>query len=42
VTPDGRLVIVYPADPVQSDKAIEIRVALQDGGTFLLERPAQA
>ncbi|MEK6976135.1 MAG: sialidase family protein [Candidatus Thermoplasmatota archaeon] len=39
VTPDGRLVVVYPADPVQSNKAIEIRVAVQDGGSFLLQRP---
>lgn len=42
VTPDGRLVVVYPADPYQSNKQIEIRVAVQDGGSFLLERPAQA
>jgi hypothetical protein len=38
VMPDGRLVVVYPADPIQSNKAIEIRVAIQTGGTLLLQR----
>lgn len=51
LTPDGRLVVVYPSDTLTqagpSDtggdgKDIQIRVAVQDGGTFLLERPAQA
>ncbi|MEA3190337.1 MAG: hypothetical protein QOD77_919 [Thermoplasmata archaeon] len=39
-TPDGRLFIAYPADPLQGGKYIEIRAALQSGGTPLLERPA--
>lgn len=39
VTPDGRLVVVYPADSVVAGKDIEIRVAVQDGGSFLLQRP---
>lgn len=42
VTPDGRLVMVYPADSVLVGKEIEIRVAVQDGGSFLLVRPTQA
>lgn len=41
VTPDGRLVITYPADPAQDGKYIDIRVALQNGGTRLFE-PAGA
>jgi hypothetical protein len=41
VLPDGRLVVAYPADPLQGGKFIEIRVAIQDGGTPLLLRPAQ-
>lgn len=40
VTIDGRLVVVYPADSVFAGKDIEIRVAVQDGGSFLLQRPA--
>lgn len=36
VTPDGRLVVAYPADPLTGGKAIEIRVAIQDGGSPLL------
>lgn len=39
VTPDGRLVLAYPADPAADGKYIEIRVAIQDGGGRLLERP---
>lgn len=38
--PDGRLAIAYPADPVAGGKTVEIRFALQDGGTPLLARPA--
>jgi hypothetical protein len=41
VLPDGRLVVAYPADPLEGGKFIEIRVAIQDGGTPLLLRPAQ-
>ncbi|MBI2078440.1 MAG: exo-alpha-sialidase [Euryarchaeota archaeon] len=37
--PDGRLAVTYPADPVEGAKAIEIRFAIQDGGTPLLVRP---
>jgi hypothetical protein len=40
VTADGRIVVSYPADPVQAGKYIDIRVAIQDGGTRLFERPA--
>ncbi len=40
VTVDGRLVVVYPADSAVSGKDIEIRVAVQDGGSFLLQRSA--
>lgn len=40
VTPDGRLFVAYPADPLQGGKYIEIRVAIQDGGGRLLDRPA--
>ena len=35
LTPDGRLVVTYPADPVQGGKYIEIRVAVQNGGSLL-------
>jgi hypothetical protein len=38
VTADGRLVVAYPADPAQDGKYIDIRVALQSGGTPLFER----
>lgn len=38
VTVDGRLVVSYPADPAQDGKYIDIRVAIQDGGTRLFER----
>lgn len=37
--PDGRLVVVYPADPLSGGKRVEIRVAVQDGGTPLLVAP---
>ncbi|HUR25133.1 MAG TPA: hypothetical protein VM327_03850, partial [Candidatus Thermoplasmatota archaeon] len=40
VMPDGRIIVAYPSDPLQGGKTIDIRVAIQDGGTFLLERPA--
>ena len=40
VTADGRLVVAYPADPAQDGKYIDIRVAIQDGGTRLFERSA--
>ena len=40
VTADGRIVVSYPADPVQAGKYIDIRVAIQDGGSRLFERPA--
>ncbi|HUR25164.1 MAG TPA: sialidase family protein [Candidatus Thermoplasmatota archaeon] len=40
VTPDGRIIVAYPSDPLQGGKTIDIRVAIQDGGTFLLQRPA--
>jgi hypothetical protein len=39
VLPDGRLVVVYPANPASGARFLEIRVALQDGGTPLLVRP---
>jgi hypothetical protein len=32
---DGNLVVVYPADPLTGGKEIEIRVAIQNGGTPL-------
>ncbi|MFA5944142.1 MAG: sialidase family protein [Candidatus Thermoplasmatota archaeon] len=38
VLPDGRLVIAYPANPASGARFVEIRFAIQDGGTFLLER----
>jgi hypothetical protein len=38
--PDGRLAVVYPADPPQGGKHIDIRFALQSGGTPLLARGA--
>lgn len=37
--PDGRLAIAYPADPPEGGKYIEVRFALQDGGTPLLAAP---
>ncbi|MGB0652927.1 MAG: hypothetical protein ACPGQL_06975 [Thermoplasmatota archaeon] len=40
--PDGRLAVTYPADPLTGGKFIEVRVAIQDGGTPLLERPGAA
>ncbi len=40
VTPDGRLIVAYPHD-LNPTKMIEIRVAIQDGGSPLLI-PAQA
>lgn len=39
VTPDGRLVITYPADPYEGGKYIDIRTAIQSGGPLLFERP---
>jgi hypothetical protein len=46
VLADGRLAIVYPADSATNARALEIRVAVQDGGSLLFERasptPAQA
>jgi hypothetical protein len=36
------LFVAYPADPAQDGKYIDIRVALQSGGTPLFERPAEA
>lgn len=39
LTPDGRLVVTYPADPLTGGKYIEVRTAIQSGGTVLLERP---
>ncbi|HWG91216.1 MAG TPA: sialidase family protein [Candidatus Thermoplasmatota archaeon] len=38
--PDGRLVLTYPADPPQGGKRIEIRTAIQNAGSLLLEPPA--
>lgn len=44
--PDGRVVVVYPANPSDMPEPVEnaytpdIRVAIQNGGTPLLERPA--
>jgi hypothetical protein len=35
LTPDGRLFVAYPADPLTGGKYIEIRVAIQDGGAPL-------
>lgn len=41
VMPDGQLVIAYPADPLTGGKAIEVRVAVQSGGSPLfLPRPS--
>jgi hypothetical protein len=40
--PDGRLAVIYPANPLANLFGIDIRVAVQDGGTPLLERPASA
>ncbi|HUR64038.1 MAG TPA: sialidase family protein [Candidatus Thermoplasmatota archaeon] len=39
VLPDGRLVVVYPANPASGARFLEIRVALQDGGSPLLRKP---
>ncbi|MEA3137664.1 MAG: hypothetical protein QOC71_1945 [Thermoplasmata archaeon] len=39
VLPDGRLVVAYPANPASGARSLEIRFAIQDGGTLLLERP---
>lgn len=36
--PDGRLVVAYPANPASQARVLEIRFAVQDGGTPLLER----
>lgn len=38
VTPEGHLIIAYSADPATGGKAIEVRVAIQEGGTPLLAR----
>lgn len=35
INSDGNLVVVYPADPLSGAKEIEIRVAVQNGGTPL-------
>jgi len=36
--PDGRLIVIYPADAAQSSqKEIQMRIAIQDGGTPLLQ-----
>lgn len=42
VMPDGRLIVAYPANPASGARTLEIRFAIQDGGTPLLERPSQA
>lgn len=41
VTPDGRIVLAYPADPLTGGKFIDVRVALQSSGTPLLVRGPQ-
>jgi len=40
--PDGRLIVIYPADPLTEGGAIQMRIAVQDAGTRLLERPGAA
>jgi hypothetical protein len=40
LTPDGKMAIVYPSDPVTGGKFIEIRIAVQTGGTPLLVPPS--
>lgn len=35
--PDGRLVVAFPADPVDGGKYVELRIALQSGGSPLIE-----
>jgi hypothetical protein len=35
VTPEGKLALVYPCDPVDGGKNIEIRTAVQEGGSLL-------
>jgi hypothetical protein len=40
VLPDGRLVIAYPANPASQGRVLQIRFAIQDGGTPLLDRPS--
>ena len=37
VLPDGKLALVYPSDPLDGGKYIEIRTAVQSGGSLLLE-----
>jgi hypothetical protein len=39
VLPDGRLVVVYPANPASGARFLEIRVAVQDGGSPLFVKP---
>jgi hypothetical protein len=37
--PDGRLIVAYPADSyVCSQRNIQVRVAIQAGGSLLMER----
>ncbi len=38
VLPDGRLVVVYPANPASEGRASRLTAAIQDGGTPLLLR----
>lgn len=40
--PDGNLVVIYPADPLTEGGEIDIRVAVQSGGTPLFQRSQQA
>jgi hypothetical protein len=40
IMPDGHVILVYPADPATGGKYIEIRIAVQNGGTPLLVRPS--
>jgi hypothetical protein len=42
VMPDGRLAIVYPANPATAGRNVEVRFALQSGGTPLLAKAAPA
>lgn len=36
--PDGRLVVIYPANPAANLFGIDIRVAVQDGGSLLAQK----
>lgn len=42
VMPDGRLVVVYPANPASGGRQVEMRFAIQDGGSPLFLRSAAA